>query len=76
MYKRIVLKLSGEALAGERGLGIDAGKVTEFTGGLDKIHALGVEMGWWWAAAISSAAWREAKAMGGVSSNNMGMFRQ
>ena len=31
MYKRIVLKLSGEALAGERGFGLDAEKVREQT---------------------------------------------
>jgi uridylate kinase len=29
MYKRIVLKLSGEVLAGPRGFGLDAGKVAE-----------------------------------------------
>ena len=32
MYKRIVLKLSGEALAGTRGFGLDAEKVSEITG--------------------------------------------
>ncbi|MGH9561788.1 MAG: uridine monophosphate kinase, partial [Terracidiphilus sp.] len=45
MYKRIVLKLSGEALAGERGFGLDAEKVSEITGELSEIHALGVEIG-------------------------------
>ena len=41
MYKRIVLKLSGEALAGERGFGLDAERVAEITGELAEIHALG-----------------------------------
>jgi uridylate kinase len=29
MYKRIVLKLSGEALAGNKGLGLDSERVIE-----------------------------------------------
>ena len=45
MYKRIVLKLSGEALAGPRGFGLDADKVSEITGELAELHALGVEVG-------------------------------
>jgi len=31
MYKRIVLKLSGEALAGNKGFGLDAERVQEIT---------------------------------------------
>ncbi len=45
MYKRIVLKLSGEALAGPRGFGLDADKVSEITGEIAEIHELGVEIG-------------------------------
>ena len=45
MYKRIVLKLSGEALAGERGFGLDANKVAEITRELAEIHDLGIEIG-------------------------------
>ena len=45
MYKRIVLKLSGEALAGPRGFGLDAEKVAEITGEIAEVHALGVEIG-------------------------------
>jgi uridylate kinase len=45
MYKRIVLKLSGEALAGPRGFGLDAAKVAEITGELADVHGLGVEIG-------------------------------
>ena len=45
MYKRIVLKLSCEVLAGPRGFGLDAGKVAEITGELVDVHALGVEIG-------------------------------
>jgi uridylate kinase len=45
MYKRIVLKLSGEVLAGPRGFGLDAGKVAEITGEIVDVHSLGVEIG-------------------------------
>ncbi len=45
MYKRIVLKLSGEALAGPRGFGLDADKVAEITAELAEVHDLGVEIG-------------------------------
>lgn len=45
MYKRIVLKLSGEALAGERGFGLDADRVAEITAEIAEVHALGVEIG-------------------------------
>ena len=41
MYKRIVLKLSGEALAGPRGFGLDAEKVSEITGEIAEVHELG-----------------------------------
>ena len=45
MYKRIVLKLSGEVLAGPRGFGLDADKIAEITGEIVEVHALGVEIG-------------------------------
>jgi uridylate kinase len=45
MYKRIVLKLSGEVLAGPRGFGLDADKVAEITGEIVDVHSLGVEIG-------------------------------
>jgi uridylate kinase len=38
MYKRIVLKLSGEVLAGARGFGLDADKVTAITGEIVDVH--------------------------------------
>src|SRR5580698_5859258 len=45
MYKRIVLKLSGEVLAGPRGFGLDADKVAAITDEIVDIHSLGVEVG-------------------------------
>ena len=45
MYKRIVLKLSGAALAGARGFGLDAEKGAAITGELAEVHAMGGEVG-------------------------------
>ena len=45
MYKRIVLKLSGEVLAGPRGFGLDADKITAITEEIVDVHALGAEIG-------------------------------
>lgn len=42
-YKRVLLKLSGEALMGPETFGIDAGVVTRIADEIKEIHALGVE---------------------------------
>jgi len=57
MYKRIVLKLSGEVLAGPRGFGLDADKVTAITDEIVDVHHLGVEIGVVVGGGKSSAAW-------------------
>ncbi|MGH7752914.1 MAG: UMP kinase, partial [Gemmatimonadales bacterium] len=44
-YPRALLKISGEALAGERGMGIDFGVVEQLTDELKTVHALGVQLG-------------------------------
>jgi uridylate kinase len=44
-YRRVLLKLSGESLAGERGFGIDFGVVTRLSEELRGIHALGASIG-------------------------------
>ncbi len=43
VYRRIVLKLSGEALAGERGFGIDPGTVDGIARQLKEVVVLGIE---------------------------------
>jgi uridylate kinase len=43
-YKRILLKISGEALAGEQGYGIDPGVLTRLGGELRSIHDLDVNI--------------------------------
>jgi len=75
MYKRIVLKLSGEVLAGPRGFGLDADKVAEITGEIVDVHSLGVEIG----VVVGGGnffrgAGAQAKAMDRVAADNMGML--
>lgn len=43
-YKRVVLKLSGEALAGDSGFGIQPPTIHEVCKELKEVHALGIEM--------------------------------
>jgi uridylate kinase len=75
MYKRIVLKLSGEALAGARGFGLDAQKVAEITAELAEIHALGVEIGMVVGGGNFFRGVEEhAREMDRVSADNMGML--
>src|ERR1044071_1403386 len=44
IYKRILLKLSGEALMGERGYGIDPEMITRIADEIREVHGLGVEV--------------------------------
>ncbi len=44
-YRRILLKLSGEALAGEVGSGIDPGVLSAIAGEIREVQALGVQVG-------------------------------
>lgn len=51
MYKRVLLKLSGEALAGDKGFGINNDVVNEIAVAIKKIQEIGVEVSvccWWW----------------------------
>lgn len=44
-YKRVILKLSGEVLAGKKGFGVDYDVVTEIAGTIKKMSDAGVEVG-------------------------------
>ncbi len=44
VYKRILLKLSGEALGSGQGYGIDAGTVRRIAGEIKRVHDLGLEV--------------------------------
>ncbi|MDR0828981.1 MAG: UMP kinase [Prevotellaceae bacterium] len=45
MYKRILLKLSGESLMGEQQYGIDENRLNEYAAQIDEISKLGVQIG-------------------------------
>ena len=44
-YKRILLKLSGEALAGDKSFGLDVETIHKICAGIRDAHALGVQIG-------------------------------
>ncbi len=44
-YKRLLVKLSGESLMGDKGFGIDPGVLKFFSKEIKKVHELGVEIG-------------------------------
>ncbi|MFW5748087.1 MAG: UMP kinase [Chloroflexota bacterium] len=44
-YKRILLKLSGEALAGDQGFGIDPDRAEEIAAKVKAVHDVGVQIG-------------------------------
>ncbi len=44
-YRRVLLKLSGEALAGDKGFGIDPPVVDRLTEGVKRVHEMGVSLG-------------------------------
>jgi uridylate kinase len=75
MYKRIVLKLSGEALAAGRGFGVDSQRIGEITSEIAEVHAMGVEV----AIVVGGGNFfrgvaEQAKNMDRVSADNMGML--
>lgn len=74
-YKRIVLKLSGEALAAPNGFGIDPDRADEIATKIKQIHALGVQV-----AVVIGAGnlWRGAsgvsRGMEQSTADHMGMI--
>ena len=75
MYKRVVLKLSGEALAGGRGFGVDVDIVHEVAREVAQVHALGTEI----AIVVGGGNFfrgvaEQAREMDRVSADNMGML--
>ena len=75
MYKRVVLKLSGEALAGSRGFGLDAEKVAETAAEIADVHSLGVEIAIVVGGGnIFRGVAEQAREMDRVSADNMGML--
>lgn len=74
-YKRILLKLSGEALAGDQGFGVNTVRLTEIANELKDVHALGVEV----AIVVGGGNFfrgvaAQARNMDRVSADKMGML--
>ena len=73
IFKRIILKLSGEALAGDKGSGIDTETVTNIAKQVKEIHNLGVEV----AIVVGGGNFwrgRSSKDMDRATSDYMGML--
>ncbi len=75
MYKRVVLKLSGEALAAGRGFGVDPDRIQQIAGEVAEVHRMGVEV----AIVVGGGNFfrgvaEQAKEMDRVSADNMGML--
>ena len=44
IFKRVLLKLSGEALAAKQGFGVDPTRIHEIAAELGEVHSLGVQI--------------------------------
>jgi uridylate kinase len=74
-YSRVLLKLSGEALMGTQGFGIDPEIVSTMAGEIKDIHALGVEVGIVIGGGnIFRGLAASAKGFDRVSADHMGML--
>ena len=74
-YSRVLLKLSGEALMGPQGFGIDPEIVSNIAGEIKDIHALGVEVGIVIGGGnIFRGLAASAKGFDRVSADHMGML--
>lgn len=73
IFKRVVLKLSGEALAGDKGMGIDNYTVNRIANEIKQIHDFGVEVS---IVVGGGNFWRGASAteMDRTTSDHMGML--
>lgn len=73
MYKRVLLKLSGEALAGENKFGIDTETINQISDKIKRIHDMGVQV----AIVVGGGNFwrgRTSKNMDKVTADYMGML--
>jgi uridylate kinase len=75
IYKRILLKLSGEALAAGQGFGVDNNRVHEIAAEVADVHRLGIQIG----LVVGGGNFfrgvaEQAKDMDRVSADHMGML--
>jgi uridylate kinase len=74
-FKRILLKLSGEALSGDKGFGVEANRIHAIAGEIGEVHSLGVEI----AVVVGGGNFfrgvaEQARDMDRVSADHMGML--
>ena len=74
-YKRVLLKLSGEALAADRGFGVDGARIHEIAAEIKEVRESGVEL----AIVVGGGNFfrgvaEQAKDMDRVSADHMGML--
>ena len=74
-FKRILLKLSGEALAGDKGFGVETNRIHEVAAEIREVHQLGVEI----ALVVGGGNFfrgvaEQARDMDRVSADHMGML--
>jgi uridylate kinase len=74
MYKRVLLKLSGEALAAGRGFGVDAARVGEISREISEIQSFGVEIAIVVGGGNFFRGVTEQTNMDRVSADHMGML--
>ena len=75
MFKRVLLKLSGEALAAGRGFGVDSTRIHAIAGEIADVHRLGVEVGIVLGGGnFFRGVAEQAKEMDRVSADQMGML--
>jgi len=75
IFKRILLKLSGEALAAGQGFGVDSARIGEIAAELAEVQALGIQI----AIVVGGGNFfrgvaQQAKEMDRVSADHMGML--
>jgi uridylate kinase len=75
VFKRILLKLSGEALAADKGIGIDTAHIHSIAGEIADVHRLGIQI----AIVVGGGNFfrgvaDQAKDMDRVSADHMGML--
>jgi len=75
VFKRILLKISGEALAAQQGFGVDTARIHEIAAEVADVHALGVQI----AIVVGGGNFfrgvaDQAKDMDRVSADHMGML--
>src|SRR5512143_4187425 len=75
VFKRVLLKLSGEALAAQQGFGVDNARIHEIAAELADVHSLGIQI----AIVVGGGNFfrgvaDQAKDMDRVSADHMGML--